>query len=73
MTTITSIGSAGVQTGAQRQDSAKTANLVPDKAAADQAKAKAGVIEAQVTYSAGLQAVRTANKLMMGYLLNITA
>ena len=75
MSNISNIAAVGVQASAARF-AASAAKLVkattPNTAAgADPASAMVDMIASQVTYTAGLQALRTANKTMMGYLLNI--
>jgi hypothetical protein len=77
MSNIAPIAPTGVQPNRQNSgasaNNSKSSSSRDEKAPATQAaSAKAGAINAQVTYSAGLEAIRSANKLMMGYLLNVT-
>jgi hypothetical protein len=70
---INSIGSATGQPGSTRPDTGKTQQQ-PKPAAeptANPAQAKVDEAHSQVAYSASLDALRSANKKMMGYLLNI--
>ena len=75
MSNITSIAAAGVQASAARfaSSAASVVKAMTSNTAAevDPASAMVDMIASQVTYTAGLQALRTANKTMMGYLLNI--
>ncbi len=72
MSGIAPLSSSTVQPNAQRPDG-KPSKPQQDgpSSATTAAAAKVGAIDAQVTYSAGLETIRSANKLMMGYLLNV--
>jgi hypothetical protein len=74
MTNIPSIPAAGAQIYALRNyANAKKAQQPPAPQAQQTVAAKAKVDDAitRATYTAGLDSLRTANKTMMGYLLNI--
>ncbi|MGA7675061.1 MAG: hypothetical protein WCA78_08450 [Rhizomicrobium sp.] len=75
MNNISSIAAAGVQASAARFD-ASAAKVVkattPGTAAGvDPASAMVDLTHSQVSYTASLNTLRTTNKMMMGYLLNI--
>jgi hypothetical protein len=70
MTNIPSVSTAGLQTYALRNH----ANASRTPQAAQQATppaVKVDLAASQVAYGASLNTLRTANKMMMGYLLNI--
>lgn len=72
MTDIPSVSAAGAQIIALRDyaNAARTrATPTPDQQAA--AKAKVDHAFMRATYDASLNSLRTVNKMMMGYLLNI--
>jgi hypothetical protein len=73
MTNIPSVSTAGLQSFALRNTA--NASRTPQAAApAQQAippAVKVDLAASQVAYGASLNTLRTANKMMMGYLLNI--
>ena len=73
MSNVTGIAAAGVYASAARFDAAK-----PGKPAAQDRppevispKALVNLSASEVAYTASLQTLRSTNKMMMGYLLNI--
>jgi len=73
MTTIPSVSTAGLQTFALR-NYANAGRTPPAAAPAQQAippAVKVDLAASHVAYGASLNTLRTANKMMMGYLLNI--
>ena len=75
MTNIINIAAAGVRAGAAHYG-AGAAKVVkaatPDTpSSANPASVMVDVIASQVAYTASLGTLRTTNKMMMGYLLNI--
>ena len=75
MTNITGIAAAGVHASLARLDaSAAKAVKATTPATAphvDPATAMVDLTHSQVSYTASLNTLRTTNKMMMGYLLNI--
>ena len=75
MSSITNIAAAGVQASAARYDAsaAKAVKAMTPSPApgVDPAMAMVDMTHSQVAYTASLNTLRTANKMMMGYLLNI--
>ena len=75
MNSIIGIAAAGVQASAARFNASavKAVKAVTPGTAAgvDRAKAMVDMTHSQVAYTASLDTLRTANKMMMGYLLNI--
>jgi hypothetical protein len=76
MTNVINVAAAGVRATAARYDAgavrtAKATPLPGTAPGADPARALVDVTISQVTYTASLETLRTANKMMMGYLLNI--
>ena len=75
MNNISSIAAAGVQTSLARFD-ASAAKVVKattqgTPAGVDPASVMVDMTHSQVAYTASLDTLRTTNKMMMGYLLNI--
>ena len=79
MSNVTSIAAAGVQASAARYNASaarvvKATTPTPSAAPnADPATAMVDMSHSQVAYAASLNTLRTTNKMMMGYLLNIKA
>jgi flagellar basal body rod protein FlgC len=75
MNNITGTAAAGVQAGMARYNAgaAKAVKAATPGTAAgvDPASAMVGMSHSQVAYTASLDTLRTTNKMMMGYLLNI--
>jgi hypothetical protein len=74
MTDITRVAAQTVQAYATRRgaSSPKPAQARPETApAVDQALARVDLVNSQTSYTASLNALRKANKTMMGYLLNV--
>ena len=77
MSSIIGVAAAGVQASAARFDASaakvvKATTPTPNTAAGvDSAMAMVDMTNSQVAYTASLNTLRTANKMMMGYLLNI--
>jgi hypothetical protein len=75
MTDVINIAAAGVRASAARYDAsaAKTvrAAVPATPSSVNPASVMVDVTMSQVTYTASLQTLRTANKMMMGCLLNI--
>ena len=75
MSSITSIAAAGVQASAARFDASavKAVKAVTPgtTSGVDPAMAMVDMTNSQVAYTASLNTLRTANKMMMGYLLNV--
>ena len=76
MSNVINVAAAGVQTSAARYD-ASAAKVVKattqgTPAGGVQASTVVDMTMSQITYTASLDTLRTANKMMMGYLLNIT-
>jgi len=75
MNNISSIPAAGVQVSAARFDASAVkvvkATTPGTAAGVDPASAMVDLTHSQVSYTASLNTLRTTNKMMMGYLLNI--
>jgi len=75
MTNVINIAAAGVRAGAARYDAgaakAVKATTPSTPSSVNPASVMVEVIASQVAYTASLGTLRTANKMMMGYLLNI--
>jgi len=75
MSNVINVAAAGVQSSAVRYNvnAAKAVKAaVPGPApGVDRAKAMVDMTNSQVAYTASLETLRTTNKMMMGYLLNI--
>jgi flagellar basal body rod protein FlgC len=75
MTNVSSIAAAGVRASAARYDAgavkAVKATTPGTPSSVDPASVMVDMTMSQVTYTASLNALRSANKTMMGYMLNI--
>ena len=75
MTSVINIAAAGVYASAQRRDAgavkAAKAATPSTPSSVNPAAAMVDQITSRVTYTASLETLRSANKMMMGYLLNI--
>jgi len=75
MTNVINVAAAGVRAGTARYDAAAAKTVKATSPAApsnvNPASVMVDVTMSQVTYTASLNALRSANKTMMGYMLNI--
>lgn len=72
MANVINVAAAGVRAGAARYDAGAAKATVPGTpSSVNPASVMVDVTTSRVTYSASLETLRTANKMMMGYLLNI--
>ena len=75
MTNVINLAAAGVRASAAHYDAgaakAVKATTPDTPSSVNPASAMVDATISQVTYTASLQTLRTANKMMMGYLLNI--
>jgi flagellar basal body rod protein FlgC len=76
MSNIISIAAAGLQASTARYDASAAkvvkATTPSTTASVNPASAMVAMTTSQVAYTASLETLRTTNKMMMGYLLNIT-
>ena len=75
MTNVTNIAAVGVHASAARYDAgaakAVKATTPGTPSSVNPASVMVDMTMSQVTYTAGLNTLRSANKTMMGYMLNI--
>jgi flagellar basal body rod protein FlgC len=75
MTNVINTAAAGVRASAARYDAGATkaakATIPGTPSSVNPASVMVDVTTSQVAYTASLETLRTTNKMMMGYLLNI--
>jgi len=73
MTEITRVAATTVQAYAARGTGANPKQAQTQAPANDPAGTRVDLVHSQTSYTASLDTLRKANKMMMGYLLNIKA